>query len=87
MSFSCARLRVTKSAQRGSTFADHRISGLHEGRMPKFDTPTREAASCERRQYLGSSRWLHAECADQKGGPTRIAISGIGSLEKGAEGL
>jgi hypothetical protein len=34
MSFSCARLRVTKSAQRGSTFADHRVSGLHEGRMP-----------------------------------------------------
>jgi hypothetical protein len=49
MSFSCARLRVTKSAQRGSTFADHRVSGLREGRMPKFDTPAREAASCERR--------------------------------------
>jgi hypothetical protein len=34
MYFSCARLQVTKSAQRGSTFADHCVSGLHEGRIP-----------------------------------------------------
>jgi hypothetical protein len=48
MSFSCAILRVMKSAKRGSTYVDHCISGLHEGRIPKFDTPSREAASCER---------------------------------------
>jgi hypothetical protein len=47
--FGCAKLRVTKSARRRSTFADHRISGLREGRMPKSDTPTREVTSSAKR--------------------------------------
>jgi hypothetical protein len=35
-----------------STIADHRVSGLRKGRMPKFDTLTREVASCERHYHL-----------------------------------
>jgi hypothetical protein len=45
-----ARDRELREVFQGeSTIADHRVSGLRKGRMPKFDTPTREVASCERR--------------------------------------
>jgi hypothetical protein len=74
--FDCARFRVTKSVRRRSIIVDHRVSELHEGRMPKSDTPTREVPSSERCEYLGPSQRLHVESADQKGIPARIAVSG-----------
>jgi hypothetical protein len=70
-----------------STVADYHASELRKGRSPKSDTSTREVLSSERREYLGCSQRLHAKSSDQKGGPTRIAISAIGSLRKGTKGL
>jgi hypothetical protein len=69
-----------------STVADYHASGLRKGRRPKSDTPTREVPSSERREYLGRCQRLHTESTDQKGGPTRIAISAIGSLKRGNRG-
>jgi hypothetical protein len=54
--------------------------------MPKFDTPTREVASCERCYHLSPRQWLHVEGTDKERSQTRIAISGIGSLEKRSRG-
>jgi hypothetical protein len=71
MSFSCMRLRVTKSTQRGSTFVEHRVLGLCEGRMPKFDTPASEAESSELRKVprggqpsltIASRDFMRGEC-------------------------
>jgi len=55
MSFSCARLRVTKSVRRRSTVADHRVSGLREGRIMKYDTPLMRS-----RVARGASTWALA---------------------------
>jgi hypothetical protein len=47
---------LRKSVRRKSTVADHRVSGLREGRMPKSDTSTREVPSSERREHPGPQK-------------------------------
>jgi hypothetical protein len=47
-----ARMRVARSAQRG---VNHCLSEFPEGRVPKFNTPTHEVASCEKALALSSS--------------------------------
>jgi hypothetical protein len=43
-----------------------RESGLREERMPKFDTPTREAASCERLKWGPQQRRVNLGPSDLK---------------------
>jgi hypothetical protein len=44
----------------------HHLLGFHGGRVPRFDTPTREVMSCERNQHLSLSRRLRVEGTDSK---------------------
>jgi hypothetical protein len=45
-------LREIASRENCGKEKSHRLSGFRGGRVPRFDTPTREVASCERRLAL-----------------------------------